>query len=180
MPAPIVYPRWSFGMPDAYFGNANVSIVDGNGDAVTLTIIHKVGGFPEPAIVWEPDNIELNNPQDVEYTITISGIEEAPQTTYTYKTTIIQPVHPPPCVNNLSWSDSDCGCVTTNACIDTLALNSTSLVNGLYAANLVLTAENKVDATSTIEFNAGKVIELLKNFEVEMGADFLVDVEGCQ
>lgn len=180
MPAPIVYRRWSFGMPNAFFGNADVSMVDENGAVVSLTIIHKVGGFPEPAIVWEPDNVDLFNPNDVKYTITISGIEDAPQTSYTYTTTIIQPVHPPPCANNLSWSDAVCGCIQSNNCIDTLALNNTILTDGLYAANLVLTAENKLDATSTIEFNAANVIELLKNFEVEIGADFFVDVVGCE
>jgi len=179
MPAPLVFPRWSFTIPDAYFGNATVQMIDENGNSVNLTIVHKVGGFPEPAIVWEPDNILLTEPQDVFYTITISGIEDAPQTSYTYTTIIIQPVHPPTCLENESWSTSTCSCIATDNCVDTLALNNTQLTNGLYAANLVLMAENTLNATSNIEFNAGKVIELLKNFEVKVGADFLVDVDVC-
>jgi len=178
MPAPIVYPRWSFTIPDAYFGNANVQMIDENGAAVDLLIIHKVGGSPEPAIVWEPDGIELNSLQDVEYTVTVSGIEDAPQTSYTYTTIIIQPVHPPACAGNLSWSDADCACISST-CIDVLVLNNNQLANGLYAANNVLTARGIINNNLNIEFNAGKEIHLLKNFEVKTGADFLVDVKGC-
>jgi len=180
MPAPIVFSRWSFTIPGAYFGNATVEMVDENGNPVSLTIIHKVGGFPEPVIVWEPDNILLNEAQDVEYTITISGIEDAPKTSYTYTTTIIQPVHPPLCANNANWSNTVCDCISANTCLDTLALNQSQLANGLYTANLVLKAESTIEATSNIEFNAGEVIELLKNFEVKTGADFLVTVAGCE
>lgn len=180
MPAPIVYKRWSFVIPDAFFGNADVTMMDENGAAVNLQIIHKVGGNPEPAIVWEPGGIQLSNPQDTEYTITISGIEDAPQNSYTYTTTIIQPVHPPPCAGNLSWSITACACVPNHTCVDTLALANSQLANGLYAANLVLTSQSKLIASSNIEFNAGSEIHLLENFEVETGIDFLVDVASCQ
>lgn len=179
MPAPIVYPRWSFTIPDAFFGNADVAMMDKNGEAVSLQIIHKVGGNPEPAIVWEPDDIELRNPQDTKYTVTISGIKDAPQNSYTYTTTIIQPVHPPSCIGDLSWSNTACACVSKNTCVDTLALANSQLTNGLYAANLVLTAQGMLIANSNIEFNAGNEIHLLENFVVEKGIDFLVDVAGC-
>ncbi len=179
MPAPIVFPRWSFTIPDAFFGNADVQMMDENGNTVPLVIVHKVGGYPEPTIVWEPENIVLNNPKDVRYTVTVSGIEDAPQTSYTYTTIIIQPVHPLPCTGNLTWSDTACACVGIAACIDTLTLNTSSLANGLYAANLVLTSDNMIDADLTIEFNAGNEIALLKNFEVQKGADFLMNIEAC-
>ena len=36
-----------------------------------------------------------------------------------------------------------------------------------------------VNAALSVEFNAGNEISLLEDFEVEKGADFLIDIDNC-
>lgn len=84
MPSTLVFPLWSFYIPDADFSNATVSMTGPSG-AISLNVTSKT-----KAIVWNPAGIVTNATDDVTYTVTVSGIANAPKTTYSYTTKIIK------------------------------------------------------------------------------------------
>lgn len=90
IPQPLTFPRWSFGIPGANFTNATVSMTGPNGN-VPLNIISIAGNYGDKTIVWEPEGILTNSTSDVTYTVTVSGITGAPQSSYTYSTIIFKP-----------------------------------------------------------------------------------------
>jgi uncharacterized protein YkwD len=56
VPPDLVYPRWSFGLADADFENATVSMIS-DGKQVPIEIVARLslqGYVPSPIIVWEP------------------------------------------------------------------------------------------------------------------------------
>lgn len=98
IPNQITYPRWSFTLPGGgSFTNAKVTMTDGAGANVSLTIVNKPGnisqGYPLKHLVWEPNINVKNLTADAKYTVTITDITGAAQTTYTYEVTVI-PVTP--------------------------------------------------------------------------------------
>jgi len=86
IPSVLVFPRWSFAIANADFSAANVEVTSG-GTNYPCNIIARVAqqGSINPAarIVWEPSGINIQN--DMDFTVTISGISGAPKSTYTYK-----------------------------------------------------------------------------------------------
>ena len=91
VPQQLVFPKWSFSIPSADFTSANVAMTGPDGN-VTLTIISRTdNGYGDNTIVWEPQGIVTNSPSDVEYTVTVTGVLNAAQADYTYKTTIVDP-----------------------------------------------------------------------------------------
>jgi len=99
VPHQVVWPRWSFGIPNstANFGSAQVTLTKG-GINIPVTILHRgSAGIGDPTIVWQPTGEDYPNfpsavpTEDTEFTVTISGITEAPQSSYTYTVTIINP-----------------------------------------------------------------------------------------
>lgn len=50
---PLLFPRWSFGIKDANFGQAEVLVKDATGAELEERIIYRNGEYAEPAIVWE-------------------------------------------------------------------------------------------------------------------------------
>ncbi|MCK5847465.1 MAG: CAP domain-containing protein [Bacteroidales bacterium] len=84
IPSSLLYPRWSFSIPSANFNNATVTLKDQNGATINANVIEKITfmGKPDSRIVWEPAGIITNT--DAEYTVTVSGIGGAAQTSYTY------------------------------------------------------------------------------------------------
>ncbi len=91
MPGPLVFPRWSFSIPGATFGSAEVSMTGPSGN-VNLQIVHRStssGGMPDPRIVWEPQGIVTSGNNDIVYSVTVSNITGAPKDSYTYEVTII-------------------------------------------------------------------------------------------
>lgn len=96
MPAPLVFPRWSFSKPEADFLGANVAMTDQNGTAVPLTVVHReqAGGsyVGDNTIVWEPQGINTTGVSDVTYHVTVSNVtvNGSPQT-FNYDVIIIQP-----------------------------------------------------------------------------------------
>jgi len=182
VPAPIVFDRWSFSLANADFSNAYVVMTDPNGFSVQLNIIYVNGLYGDPAIVWEPQNIQHNNTSDLTYTITIGGIQNAQQNTYTYQTTIIQPSHPPACPNNMQWSDTYCECqqpVVASNCIDNIDLNNITIFSGLYSANDKVTSSGTVHNQATVWFYAQDRITLNSNFKVNAGANFKAKINAC-
>lgn len=90
VPQSLVFARWSFGIPGANFANAIVSM-SGPLGGVALTIVSKTdNGYGDNTIVWEPVGINTSSTTDLEYTVTISGIENAPEKTYSYTVTLIK------------------------------------------------------------------------------------------
>jgi len=182
VPASIIFDRWSFSMANADFSNAYVLMTDPNGFGVQLNIIYYNGYYGDPAIVWVPQNIQLNSNYDVTYTITIGGIGNVQQSVYTYQTTIIQPIHPPPCPNNMQWSDTYCDCrqpVVTNNCLDNITLNDQTIFTGLYSANKEIESSGTINSQATVWFYAEDRITLNSNFKVKAGAHFKAKINVC-
>jgi uncharacterized protein YkwD len=95
MPAPLVFPRWSFSKPDASFSGASVTMTTETGANVPLTVIHKqVGGggyIGDPTIVWEPQGINTSGPGDVKYHVKIeNAMVGGTAKTYEYDVIIVQ------------------------------------------------------------------------------------------
>jgi uncharacterized protein YkwD len=88
IPSALVFPRWSFQMTGADFSAATVTVKDANGGDIPCNIIHRAsqGGAPDARINWEPQiaNLPQGITADTEYTVTVAGIANAPQTSYTY------------------------------------------------------------------------------------------------
>lgn len=182
VPASIIFNRWSFSMDNADFTNAYVSMSDPNGSNVQLNIIYYNGNYGDPAIVWEPQNIQLNSTYDVTYTVTIGGISNVSQSVYTYQTTVIKPTHPPACPNNMQWNDTYCACrqpVVTNNCSDNINLNNMTVFTGLYSANEKIKSSGTIHDKSTVWFYAADRITLNSNFKVKQGANFKAKINAC-
>ena len=57
VPQDLVHPRWSFGLADANFDNATVTMTSGD-RTIELTVVARLsqqGYVPAPIIVWEPE-----------------------------------------------------------------------------------------------------------------------------
>lgn len=93
VPAPLVYPRWSFSKPLADFSNAQVTMTDPSGTSIPCSIISSTSnGYGDNTIVWEPTGINTNSTSDIAYNVTVSNVNvNSGDSTYTYKVTIIQP-----------------------------------------------------------------------------------------
>jgi len=84
VPSTLVFPRWHFSYPNANFSAASVSMKDSKGKTYTCNIIHRAsqGGGLDARIVWEPQNVVIN--EDLDFTVTVSDISGAPKTSYEY------------------------------------------------------------------------------------------------
>ncbi|MCX6271851.1 MAG: Ig-like domain-containing protein [Bacteroidetes bacterium] len=92
VPAELPFDRWSFGIPDADFSAVTVTMKDGAGQNVTLTVISKTdNGYGDNTVVWEPDGINTTSANDVSYTVTINNVKVSTQSkTFTYTVTLVQ------------------------------------------------------------------------------------------
>lgn len=85
IPSVLVFPRWSFAIANADFSSANVTVKSG-GTTYSCNIIARVPqqGSVNPAarVVWEPSGISIT--QDMDFTVTVSGIQGVAQTSVTY------------------------------------------------------------------------------------------------
>jgi len=96
-PYQLVFPRWSFSVPDANFSGASVSMTrDGQPVAVDLEPLE--GNIGDSTLVWvyggKDANVSQNHErpdQDVVYEVTVSGVANAPQSQYQYTVTVIDP-----------------------------------------------------------------------------------------
>lgn len=93
VPGPLVYARWSCGIPGANFANANVTMKDPNNADVTLTVTSKTdNGYGDNTIVWEPVGVNTTSDTDLKYHVTISNVSVGGNTkNYDYDITIIKP-----------------------------------------------------------------------------------------
>ncbi|MEM9158819.1 MAG: Ig-like domain-containing protein [Verrucomicrobiota bacterium] len=100
IPHTLVYPRWSFSIDGANFSSATVTMTrDGSPIAVSLEPYELNIG--DNTLVWVYDGLDATQTQshplpdqDTVYEVTVSGIIGAPQTSYTYQVTVIDPDAP--------------------------------------------------------------------------------------
>ncbi len=92
VPATLVFPRWSFGLKDADFSDATVTMKDTSNQIVKCAVISRTdNGVGDNTIVWEPEEISTTGPGDVTYIVTIGNILVGSETkSYTYTVIIIQ------------------------------------------------------------------------------------------
>jgi len=166
MPQTLVPNRWSFGIPDADFSNATVTVTAGSGSTISNTIIEQnITFFADNSIVWEPSGILTNEATDVAYTITISNIEDAPQSSYVYTTTII-PVSAPVCPDGESWVEANCRCeasITPSIC-DTASISVTSFGSSCPSTLFEFETDGSA-ADYSWDFGDGSPIENSGNFQ---------------
>jgi len=89
IPSCLVFPRWSFSVTGANFDNANITVKDKNGNTVNVNVIARetmpFGSMPDSRIVWEPaGNFPDEITEDTEYSVIITGVANAPKSTYDY------------------------------------------------------------------------------------------------
>jgi hypothetical protein len=88
----LVPTRWSFSIPSASFGSATVTMSGPGSTVIPVSIISSTAnGYGDNTLVWTATGIDVTNSSDVSYTITVSNISGAAQTSYTYTTTIFHP-----------------------------------------------------------------------------------------
>ena len=90
MPQSLVFNRWSFGIPKADFSNATVTMTGPSGNLVLAVVSNTDIGYGDNTIVWEPVGVVTNSNNDLGYTITVTGVKNAPKTSYTYGVTLIK------------------------------------------------------------------------------------------
>ncbi len=95
VPNSVVYHRWSFSLnnsPGANFSAATVTMTE-NGTPIPLNIISRTdNGYGDNTLVWEPDSLNFPGGQaDRVINITVSGIANASQSSYSYQVIIINP-----------------------------------------------------------------------------------------
>ena len=75
IPNEVVYPRWSFAIKDADFTATQISMLDFNGDSVSLTIEELDTAYGDPTIVWVPQGINGNASEDLSYTVLLHNVK---------------------------------------------------------------------------------------------------------
>lgn len=166
----LVFDRWSFGIPNANFENAKVDMFDADGNTVALNIVD-YGNIPygDPTIVWEPLSIDVSNVMDVEYVVTVSDIQNAPQSSYTYTVTIVPNVFPPNCEAGKIWSLENCQC--EEICPEILIVDDLP-IEGTYVSDSLIVCDNTIEGGNIVLFEAGELIELANGFTVDQNCEF--------
>lgn len=91
MPQTLVFPRWSFSIPNADFSSATV-FMNGPDGNVPLNIISATGpNYGDNTIVWEPQGVKINSDADLSYRVTIEGVKNTSRSSYNYTVTIFKP-----------------------------------------------------------------------------------------
>ncbi len=96
VPHQVVYPRWSFSMPDASFTDATVTMTQG-GSPVSLTVVSSSSpAFGDPTIVWEPSGMPPGPPSaDTTHSVLIENVSvSGTPRSFSYDVTIIDPAAP--------------------------------------------------------------------------------------
>ncbi len=86
--------RWSFSYPGADFSNAAVSVerVGDGGGFLAVTSEAVVNGYGDNTVVWRVAGVPDARPAaDTTYRVVVSGVAAAPQSTFSYDVTVIDP-----------------------------------------------------------------------------------------
>lgn len=85
------FPRWSFSYPGAGFDTARVTMTRG-AVSIPVTLEQFSSGAGDNTIVWRPQGVPAADvSEDTVYSVEVSGITGAPQSTYRYNVTLIDP-----------------------------------------------------------------------------------------
>ena len=87
VPEPLVFNRWSFGIPNADFSGATVTMAS-EGKSISVTVVSKTTVVADNTIVWEPDGV---TDKEQNYTVTIKNVKNAPKSSYTYEVKVFVP-----------------------------------------------------------------------------------------
>ncbi|MBL4659395.1 MAG: CAP domain-containing protein [Alcanivoracaceae bacterium] len=95
VPNTVVYNRWSFSLntsPSANYGSASVSMTE-NGSPISLNVVSRTdNGFGDNTIIWQPSGLSFPSGQaDRTINVTVSGIGNASQSSYSYQVIVINP-----------------------------------------------------------------------------------------
>jgi len=109
VPYHVVHPRWSFSIDGANFSSASVTMTrDGSSIPVSLEP-YDAPGLGNNTLVWVYDGLDADESHthakpgsDVTYSVTVSGIVDAPETSYTYDVIVFDPETPTPGENTVS------------------------------------------------------------------------------
>ncbi len=108
VPYHVVHPRWSFAIHGADFSGATVTMTR-NGSAIPVALEPYDVGFGSNTLVWVYDGLNADESHthakpesDVTYSVTVSGIADAPQTSYTYDVIVFDPEVPTAGENTIS------------------------------------------------------------------------------
>lgn len=97
IPAPLVFPRWSFSVPgkttnSVDFSAATVTMTNATNQAVQLNIVARNGGYGDKTLIWEPTGIVTNSASDIKYTVKVNNVTvDGVAKNYTYTVTIFKP-----------------------------------------------------------------------------------------
>ena len=92
VPDIMTFPRWSFSIKDADFTNTTVSMKNGNGSTVPITMEALDNQFGDRTIVWVPQGISSNVSEDSLYTVTLVDVEvEGELRDYEYDVILFDP-----------------------------------------------------------------------------------------
>jgi hypothetical protein len=91
--APLVFDRWSLGVPNADFAAATVSMTDSIGNTVPCSIVSSTdNGYGDRTIVWEPIGVITTASSNVTYHVNVKNVTVSSTTkNYSYDVVIIQP-----------------------------------------------------------------------------------------
>jgi len=93
VPYQLVYPRWSFSLPNADFSQASVSVTR-NQQHLAVEVFPVENGFGEATLVWEIKQADLIKPvRDLVYQISISNVlvNGSVRKNYTYQVKVFDP-----------------------------------------------------------------------------------------
>lgn len=92
VPKEVVFPRWSFSIPNADFSQTTVSMIDQNGTIIDLSLEELSLAYADPTIVWVPKGIDTNTGLDISYVVTLKNVVLDEQThDYEYHVTLFNP-----------------------------------------------------------------------------------------
>ncbi|MFO8086741.1 MAG: CAP domain-containing protein [Bacteroidales bacterium] len=85
IPGELMFPRWSFSITGADFDNAQVSVSSG-GTNYNVSYEDRITfqGWPDSRIVWLVNGLNYPITKDMEFDVTVSGIQNAAKDSYSY------------------------------------------------------------------------------------------------
>ena len=114
-------------------------------------------------------------------TVTVSGLN--PNTTYTFEVTTDCGTGNSPYTIDCNDANTSCNMsvdfTTADGCAPILTLNNAIGAGTYNAANQII-ADGIVATPDNVLLQAGNCIDLSENFEVQLGAEFLAEIMGCQ
>ena len=159
-PRSLTMTRWSFGIPGANFSNATVLVKDEAGATVGITQHPYQTGYGDNTLTWEMPNSTTSfvNKEDVVYTVTVSGIANAPATSFTYKVVLILEETP-----TVSFSKTDPNCENNGTVTAAFSAGakayawsngqSNAAISSLLPGTYTVTITDKSDCTTVATVN---------------------------